>query len=54
MLNNCDIRDAISRDQWFDITVDVHSRHQQSAYKGDEKTVESDADVIVSSMKTSI
>ena len=46
VLNNCDIRDAISRDQWFDITVDLHIRHQQSAYKEDEQTVESDADVI--------
>ena len=54
MLNNCKIRDTIARYQWFDRTVNMHSRQQQSADIGDEQTVESDAYVSVSSMKTSL
>ena len=53
MLNNCEIRDTIERDQWFDRTVNVHSHQQQSTYKGGGKTVECDADVSVYSTKTS-
>ena len=53
MLNNCDIRNIIARYQWFNRTVNVHSHHQQAAYKWDEQTVEIDADVSVSIMKTS-
>ena len=39
VLNYYDIRDTISRDQLFNRTVNVHSHHQQSKYKGDEQTV---------------
>ena len=53
MLNNCDIIDTIARDKWFDRTVNLHSRHQPEAYKGGEQTEEIDADVSVSSTKTS-
>ena len=35
--NNCDIKDMIARDQWFDSTVYVHSHCQKSSYKEDEK-----------------
>ena len=34
MLNNCDIRYTIARDQSFDSIRDVHSHHQQAAEKG--------------------
>ena len=53
MLNNFEIIDTIARDKWFDRTVNVHSRHQPEAYKGGEQTEEIDADVSVSSTKTS-
>ena len=53
MLNNCEIKYTIARYQWFDRTENVQSHHRQSKDKGDEQTVDSDADVSVSSMKTS-
>ena len=53
MLNKCQIKYTIARDQWFDRTGNMQSRHQQSKYKGYESTVDSDVDVSVSSMKTS-
>ena len=51
MLNSCEIRYRIARYQRFDRTVNVHSHHQQAAYKGDEQIVEINADVSVSSTK---
>ena len=53
MLNNFEIRDTIARDKWFDRTINVHSRHQQTTYKGDKQKVESDAYMSFSSTKTS-
>ena len=53
MLNNYDIIDTTERDQWSYRTGNVHSHHQQEAYRGDEQTMESDAYVSVSSIKTS-
>ena len=53
MLNNCEIQYNIARYQWFDRTVNVQSHHQQEKDKGYEQTVDSDADVSVSSTKTS-
>ena len=53
MLNNSDIRDMISREQWFDRIVNLNGRRQQAADKGDEQTLEIGADVSVSSTKTS-
>ena len=53
MLNNCEIKCTIERDQWFDSTGNVQSFHQQEKNKGYEQTVDSGADVSVSSMKTS-
>ena len=51
ILNNCEIRYTIARYKWFDMTGNVHIRHQQALYKGDEQTVESDVYVRVSSTK---
>ena len=53
MLNNCEIRNTIVRDQWFDRTGNLHIHLQQPSEKEYEQTVESYADVIVSSTKTS-
>ena len=53
MLNKYDIRDTEARDQWLDRTGNVYSHHKKAIYKGDEQTVESDADASVSSTKTS-
>ena len=53
MLDNCDIRGGIAIDRWFYRTGNSHSHHQQEAYTGDEQTVEGDADVSLSSTKTS-
>ena len=53
MLNHCDLRDMIARDQWFGRTLNFHSHHQQSVDKWDEQTFESDADVSVFSTKKS-
>ena len=39
MLNNCDIRYMITRDQWFDRTINVQSPQPQAADKGYEQTV---------------
>ena len=52
MLNNCKIGYRIAIYHWFDSTVNVHSNHQQAADKGDEQTVEIDAHVSESSIKT--
>ena len=53
MLNNCEIKDMITRYQWLDRTGYVKIHHQQVKYKGDKQTVDIDADVSVSSKKTS-
>ena len=53
MLNNCDIRDTIVRCKLFGRIGSVHSNHQQEGDKGKEQTAEIDADVNVSSKKTS-
>ena len=53
MLNNCDIRNKIERDQWFYRTGNYQSCHQQAEYKGYEQTVDSDADMSLTSTKTS-
>ena len=37
MLNNCEIRDMISRYQWFDRKIDVHIHHRKAAHKDNEK-----------------
>ena len=53
MLNNCDIRNIISRYQWFYRKVNVQSHHQQASDKGYEQTMESDVDVSVYSKNSS-
>ena len=53
MLTNFKVRDMISKDTWFNRTDYVHSHHQQDEDKGYEQKVEMDADVSVSSTKTS-
>ena len=53
MLNNCEIRDKTARDQWFDRTVNVHSKQQKEADKGYGETLESGTDVSVYSKKIS-
>ena len=53
MLNNSGIKNTIARDQWFDRAVNVQSRHQPKKRKMGEQTVDSDANVSVSSTKTS-
>ena len=53
ILNHCEIKETIAIDHLFDRTGNLHSHQQQAADKGDEQTVESDADVSVSSTKTS-
>ena len=52
MLNNCEIKDMIARYQWFGRTGNLQSCRQQAKYKGYEQEVDSDADVSVSSTKT--
>ena len=53
MLNNCEIKDVIAKDQWFYSTGNEHSNHQQAAEKGYEQIVKSDKDLSVSRTKTS-
>ena len=49
MLNYGDIIYNIARHQWFGSTENLQSHHQQAVDKGDEQTVDFDADMSVSS-----
>ena len=51
MVDNCEIKDTVAIYQWFNRIVNVHSHHQQAAYKWDGQIVEIDADVSVYIMK---
>ena len=49
MLNYSEIKYRIARFQWFESTVNNHSHDQKATEKGDEQTVDFDADMSVSS-----
>ena len=39
MLNNCELRDTIARDQWFDTTRNMYNHNKKESDKGNEKIV---------------